>query len=90
MAEDKRIRYRLGEGSPDFGTLRSDIKKAFPSVSRFRICNMITSEQKLKNMVGKGSWFLAPSSALGQGGHVLKRIKKGLLQEILQEGLGSV
>ena len=80
----------MEEANPDIVTLRSDIKKAFPSVSRFKISKVMASEQQVKNMVGDASQFLAPSSALGQGGHVLKRNKKGLLQEILQEGLGSV
>ena len=40
----------MEEANPDIVTLRSDIKKAFPSVSRFKISKVMASEQQVKNM----------------------------------------
>ena len=60
----------LGEANRSFVTLKSDIKNAFPSVSRSRILNVMTDEQQLQHLVWHAAQILAPSSALEHGGHV--------------------
>ena len=80
----------LGEANRSFVTLKSDIKNAFPSVSRSRILNVRLMSSSCSTWSGMllRSWL--PPQPLSTGVMCGGRQEKGLLREIPRQGRCSL